>query len=363
MDFFDDDFEFGTQNENAADDFTDDFFDDDDISADSAEVITATRPRFNRSVPKPEPINLGNEAPSQESFAPMFTPTAEDPMDYPEVEDNQKAPAEPEADSHQEAPAYQEVPSYYDKSPVECLTEYADCHYKFIPCGTDVNELNRKYIYALHYGREWGYSAVMIPVSPELSERLCFDRSGRPIGADALRAMRRETVAASSGISRTDEIDAVYAQKTSVMAQKGINIQEFEYSDNQGAVINCFSSFVKNGVTTKDILIFQVPVTEPWNVFAWFPVGGINGSPSNETLISASKHWNELCGAVPAVLGYGTVEYFVPNGRPSYDAALQIAREQFALCHERVLRLTRSHTLSELVDTLTKSCVWYLGWK
>ena len=203
----------------------------------------------------------------------------------------------------------------------------------------------------------------MIPVSPELSERLCFDRSGRPIGADALRAMRRETVAASSGISRTDEIDAVYAQKTSVMAQKGINIQEFEYSDNQGAVINCFSSFVKNGVTTKDILIFQVPVTEPWNVFAWFPVGGINGSPSNETLISASKHWNELCGAVPAVLGYGTVEYFVPNGRPSYDAALQIAREQFALCHERVLRLTRSHTLSELVDTLTKSCVWYLGWK
>ena len=106
-----------------------------------------------------------------------------------------------------------------------------------------------------------------------------------------------------------------------------------------------------------------MPVSEPWKVFAWFPVGGINGAPSNEDLTLVSKHWNELCGAVPAVLGYGVVEYFVPNGRPSYETSLQIAREQFALCHERVLRLTRSHTLGELVDTLMKSCVWYLGWK
>ena len=62
------------------------------------------------------------------------------------------------------------------------------------------------------------------------------------------------------------------------------------------------------------------------------------------------------------VLGYGVAEFFVPNGFPGRQTALKIAREQFALCHERVLRLTRSHTLSELADTLTKSCVWYLGW-
>ena len=62
------------------------------------------------------------------------------------------------------------------------------------------------------------------------------------------------------------------------------------------------------------------------------------------------------------IFAAGAVEFFVPNGRPSREAAVQIAREQFALCHERVLRLTKTHTLAELVDTLTKSCVWYLGW-
>ena len=281
---------------------------------------------------------------------------------YQEVPEYQEAPAYEEAPAYQEVPAYQE-PEKYEKSPAECITEYADCHYKYIPSGTDVNELNKKFIYGVHYGKEWGYSTVMIPVSEELAEQLCFDANGRQFGTDELRAMRREAVSNAAMISGTDDINSVYMQKTSVMARKGIKIDEFERARVKGSMINCFSSFVKNGVTTKDILIVQVPVTEPWNVFAWFPVGGINGMPSNESLIAASKHWNELCGAIPAVLDLGVVEYFVPNGRPSYDAALQIAREQFAICHERVLRLTQSHTLSELVDTLTRSCVWYLGWK
>ena len=47
----------------------------------------------------------------------------------------------------------------------------------------------------------------------------------------------------------------------------------------------------------------------------------------------------------------------------SPEEALEIAKGHFAVCPERVLRLTKSHYLGELADTLTKSCVWYLGWK
>ena len=96
---------------------------------------------------------------------------------------------------------------------------------------------------------------------------------------------------------------------------------------------------------------------------SWISCGGLANTPSDILLTTASKRWYALCGAVPAVLGYGEIEYFVPNGLPSRETAKQIAKEQFALCHQRVLRLTRSHTLSELTNTLTKSCVWYLGWK
>ena len=250
-----------------------------------------------------------------------------------------------------------------EKTPAEYLLDYIDCHYKFIPCGVDVNELNRTYIYALRYGAEWGYRTVIIPITSDFCKSLCFDSDNRQIPVEKLREMRKEAMAASFSLPGTDTFEEEYNRKTSIMQNKAINIDAFEHAKHNGAAINCFSSFVKNGVVTKDLLIVQVPVAEAWNVFAWIPVGGKNGMPSNEVLTAVSKHWNELCGAVPAVLDCGVVEYFVPNGKPSNQAAFQIAREQFAICHERVLCLTRSHTLSELVDTLTKSCVWYLGWK
>ena len=394
MDFFDDD--FGTDNENNGfqDDFTDDFFNDDGFDTDSHEAAPAARPKFNRARVSPEPINIDAAASPQEQYAMLFakaanaSPEYRDIPDYREIPEYQDVPVNRESEApayreesvqretpvSEEVPAYQEFPSESEtsddyeepakeKNPAECIVQYVDCHYKFLPCGVDVNELNRKYLYGLQYGLDWGYTTVIIPITAEFSQHLCFDENNRQYAVDELREMRRDSIAAAAEIAGTDMLSSSYINKTSIIAKRGVDIDAFERAKYNGATINCFSSFVKNGVTTKDLLLLQVPVAEPWKVFSWLPVGDINGAPSNEMLMTASKHWYELCGAVPAVLDCGVIEYFVPNGRPSYDTALQIAREQFAICHERVLCLTRSHTLSELVDSLTKSCVWYLGWK
>ena len=368
-DFFsDDDFNQDKDSSDFQDDFSDDFIPSDDSGSDHASDAPAARLKFNRAVRKPEPINLSDATPTQVPFSLQFSPAATLSPAYRETPAHQEEPVHQEEPAYQEEPAHQEEPTHqeepvYTKSSAEYLIEYADCHYKFFPCGTDVNDLNQKYIYALRYGSEWGYSTVIVPVTPELCRQLCFDSGNRQLSADKLREMRRSAIAASSSLPGTDVLNDEYRHKTSAIIRRGLSIDEFEHADYSGAMINCFSSFVRNGRTTKDLMIVQVPVEQPWNVFAWFPVGGIDGAPSNEILMAASRHWNQLCGAVPAVLDCGVVEYFVPNGTPSYEAALQIAREQFAICHERVLCLTRSHTLSELVDTLTKSCVWYLGWK
>ncbi len=302
------------------------------------------------------------EAPTY-SEEPAYTETpaySEEPA-YTEAPAYSEEPAYTEAPAYSEAPVYNEVPEN-TKSPAELLVDYMDCHYKLIPAGTDINDINHKYLYALRYGAEWGYSTVMIPVSGELSDRICLDENGRAYSVESLREIRKNRLAMSDRLD-TRVIEDRYAQKTAVIASKGISIEDFENAGIPGVAINCFSSFVKNGFSTCDLLIAQVPVSEPWQLFAWMRTGGINGSPSDEELMAASKSWYDLCGAVPAVIGYGSVEYFVPNGKPTPEMALKIAREQFAICHERVLRLTRSHSLGELVNTLTKSCVWYLGWK
>ena len=246
----------------------------------------------------------------------------------------------------------------------ELVQAYIDCRSKLIRSGTDVGEVIQKYLDAMRYGAEWGFSTVIIPVTEALAEHLYSVGDGQPLQIDRLRQKRRETL--QSGLPEKDGralLDEAYRYKIRYMAERNIDVDSFLQSTAQGSAVNCFSSFVSRGKMTCDIVLAQIPTRQPWEVFVWLPVGGVNGAPADEDLMAISEEWYRICGAVPAVLGYGTVEYYLPDGQLDRRQAAQIAMDQFAVCPERVLRLTRSHCLGELADTLTKSCVWYLGWK
>ena len=243
------------------------------------------------------------------------------------------------------------------------LQAYIDCPSKLIRSGTDVNEVNQRYLSGLKYGAEWGFSTVIIPVSQELANYLYQAEHGQPLSIDKLRERRSTMLWESKTVAGDAFIRSSFEQKISYMESRNINVQGFVNAKVQGKAINCFSSFVSQGKTVCDIIMAQIPTTNPWEVFIWLPIGGINGAPSDQNLMAVSKTWYDVCGALPAVLSYAAVEYFVPHGRPSPEEALEIAKGHFAVCPERVLRLTKSHCLGELADTLTKSCVWYLGWK
>lgn len=301
-----------------------------------------------------------NEAPEQLSEeSAQADEVPEQPTEAPAEVDDAPAQADEEPEQVNEAP---EQPVQY-MPPAERLVKYLDCNYKLIPAGTDINEVNRIYLAALRYGVDWGISTVIVPVSEELADYLCSDENGRPLDKERVRAERRNMLLQTNDAAGEAIVESLYHQKTEVMARRGVNIKAFENSDAQGGAVNCFSSFISKGQTICDLIVAQIPVKNAWEVFAWLPVGGINAAPSDNELMAVSKLWYDLCGAVPAVIGYGVVEYFVPRGKPSREAAQEIAKGHFAVCHERVLRLTKSRTLSELVDTLTKSCVWYLGWR
>ncbi len=245
-------------------------------------------------------------------------------------------------------------------TPTERLSEYMDCPCRLIPQGTGINEVNRKYLSVLRYGMEHGSAPVLIPVTDQLVTYLC-DGMGSSI--NSVRQSRRSMLWELNDSAGQEIIEASYDEKAKYMVYKGISMNDFENSSAQGVAVNCFSSFISGGKTTCDILLAQVPTANAWEIFVWLPIGGLNGAPANSELVAVSKRWNELCGAVPAVVGYGILEYFVPHGKPDRITALEIAKGHFAICPERALCMTQSHTVSELADTLTKSCVWYIGWK
>lgn len=240
------------------------------------------------------------------------------------------------------------------------IAEYMDCPCKLIPQGTSINEVNQRYLSVLHYGMEHGSTPVLIPANERMMSYLC---GGQTFSINNVRQSRRSMLWQLNDSAGDAIIEAAYEEKAKYMVYKGINMSDFETGGTSGVAVNCFSSFVAGGQTTCDVVLAQVPTANPWEIFVWLPIGGLNGAPANNELIAVSKRWNELCGAVPAVIGYGVVEYFVPRGKPDRQTSLEIAKGHFAICPERALCMTRSHTVSELADTLTKSCVWYLGWK
>ncbi len=252
--------------------------------------------------------------------------------------------------------------SHYNDLPLEQqLIRYIDCPYKLIPQNTPVSDINKEYTNAMRYASQHGCSPVLIPVTAELVHLL--GRDGE-MNADIelIRELRRALLWQINDSAGDIIIESSYYEKISQLEASGINIAELENSSAQGACINSFHSFINNGRATCPVILAQIPTVKPWEVFIWLPVGGVNGAPSDNELICVSKLWHEMCGAIPSVINFGAVEYFIPRGKPDSQTAAEIAKGHFAMCPERVLRMTHSHTIGELADTISKSCVWYLNW-
>lgn len=127
-----------------------------------------------------------------------------------------------------------------------------------------------------------------------------------------------------------------------------------------GDVMKTFSGFVNYSTQKSDeCILAKIPVTNPWEVFAWLPFGGWNECPNPEEIMWISKYWYERYGAVPAVMTHDVLEF---SARPvkDRDAALGAALEQFAFCSDIVFQGV--DTIGRLADSLMKSSIWYFWW-
>lgn len=110
---------------------------------------------------------------------------------------------------------------------------------------------------------------------------------------------------------------------------------------------------------TIPLVLAEIPVKHPWEVFAHVPFGGWNECPCNEEQMAIAKYWYEKYRAVPAVITRDVLEYDLPTpvGR---EAAMELALEQYAFCPDIVDQGCAS--VGYLADSLAKSTKWYFWW-
>lgn len=116
--------------------------------------------------------------------------------------------------------------------------------------------------------------------------------------------------------------------------------------------VNDFSSF------DGHFLLAEIPVNEPWQIFAYFPFGDWNDCPSAEEHMAVAKYWYEKYGAVVACMTTDTIAYHVPKP-VNADDAMTLAEEQFAYSEDVLQDFGNLSTLAEMDK---QSSIWSIWW-
>lgn len=232
---------------------------------------------------------------------------------------------------------------------VEQLKEYLSCPCTYFPPMADDQPIMDAYRQARARGEKEGFLPMLVAADELLLE--CFE------DADQVRA---ELLAAPL------ESGEEFLQKWLKEMKEELEEDEPDYweqligevSDGEG--IDSFLSLRDfNGKQTVPVVLVEIPVKNPWEVFAYLPFGGWNECPANEEHMAVAKYWFEKYGAVPALMTHDVLEYSLP-APVSQEKAMEVAWEQFTYCSDIVEQGVG--TVGRLAGGLAQSKFWYFWW-
>ena len=238
---------------------------------------------------------------------------------------------------------------YTIEEQAEQLKEYLGCPCTYFPPMADDQPIMAAYRQARVHGEKEGFLPMLVAVDELLLE--CLE------DADQVRAKL---------LAAPLESGEEFLQKWLKEIKEELGEDEPDYweqlmgevSDGEG--IDSFLSLRDfNGKKTVPVVLAEIPVKNPWEVFAYLPFGGWNECPANEEHMAVAKYWFEKYGAIPALMTHDVLEYSLP-APVSQERAMEVAWEQFTYCSDIVEQGVG--TIGRLADGLTKSHYWYFWW-
>lgn len=227
------------------------------------------------------------------------------------------------------------------------IIDQLECKYEYFPASDNDSKLMSAYKEAVKRSKQDHFTPVIIVCSDTLADWICEENN-------ANKEIRRKDIL-SKVTDGEKYLDNLIAQR-----RKEYDISDpFEYSDIDGGyAITGFEGYKKYSGGIKETIIAYIPTDKPYEVFAWIPFGGWNECPCAEDMISVSKYWYEKYGAVPSVITSDISEFSVRF--LTEDEARIVGIQQYALCPDIVDQGVGE--LGCLIDTLTKSEIWYFWW-
>lgn len=240
-----------------------------------------------------------------------------------------------------------------DKKTKSILGKF-DCAYDLFEKGTNPEIVENAYHEALKVGKKEGWYPALLVADEYVEEWLCDIQQSDETD--------REKWIANCSNNGKSILQKRYKEYLEYYGED--EIKGFIGDEEEGQVINSFTGYISFKTPEEieeEVILLKIPVKNPWEIIAWLPLGGWNECPDVEEMMAITKYWYENYGAIPAVFTHDVMEFYVANP-VNEEKALELAKEHFAFCVDRVDQGTQSGTLSEIAVGLPDSHVWYFWW-
>lgn len=228
------------------------------------------------------------------------------------------------------------------------ILEHLQCECSVFPKNSKLTEIQEAYRKARKLGKSEGFTPLLIVPSETLLEIIKCKDEVEGMSISSIQDGRK--ILANLWEKGTDELieDSLFMTDAESFPEETIN------------EVLSFKS--RTGRLEEEVILAKIPTKHPWEIFASLPFGGWNTCPSTTEIMAVSKYWYESFGAVPAVMAYDTVEYYLDNPIQAREEANQLAKEHYAFCEECIWHGTDSGTIVELANLIKNSSVWHFWW-
>ena len=252
----------------------------------------------------------------------------------------------------------------------QAIMEYLDCECTYFPSMKDDDPIMSAYSYAKRESVKEGFVPVLIKADDEtLWECLIMNSDPDSDGEDdyafdpdKVADYRKKILSAPVKDSKA-VLEALIGQRKEEAEDDDMDWDEEILGEMEGGEPNDrFSSYWDDDTEmTYPLILAEIPVKNPWEIFAYLPFGNWNDCPDTPDLMAAAKYWFEQYGAVPAAMSHDELEFLLPAPVPK-EKAMDVAVELYGFCPDVIDQGPEDATVGALADVLRQSTVWYLWW-
>ena len=250
----------------------------------------------------------------------------------------------------------------------QAIMEYLDCECTYFPSMKDDDPIMSAYSYAKRESVKEGFVPVLIKADDEtLWECLIMNSDPDSDGEDdyafdpdKVADYRKKILSAPVKDSKA-VLEALIGQRKEEAEDDDMDWDEEILGEMEGGEPNDrFSSYWDDDTEmTYPLILAEIPVKNPWEIFAYLPFGNWNDCPDTPDLMAAAKYWFEQYGAVPAAMSHDELEFLLPAPVPK-EKAMDVAVELYGFCPD--LDQNEDGSIGSLADALWQSTVWYFWW-